>query len=437
MKKIIAVIRREFISRVRTKAFIISTLLLPAMFVVLFGMQFLFMTAGTVSTTQIALVDHSAHNIGPQVAEALSAATIEDSGKPRYEVKVYPVSGTSHELRDKLIEQIDATDKQGGESLDGVLVIHADTLETGLVNYYGANVGSMKSIRAMRSALSHALATIRLSARGLDPQAVTKLMRNAKLKAIKVSEGEITGQSGTESFILAYVMGFILYIAILIYGQQTMNSVIEEKTSRIMEVLASSLTPFQMLLGKVLGVGSAGLAQMAIWVGSIYVLTSQREAIASALGYSSQALSQLPIPTMSGSLLIVFLIYFVLGFLLYGALYAAIGSMCNTVQETQQYATVVTVIIVLGFLSMFSMIQDPTGTMAVALSFVPFFSPFTMPVRWSLATVPWSQLALSLALMIVALLACVWLAGRIYHTGILMYGKKPGIREIWRWVRTG
>ncbi len=120
---------------------------------------------------------------------------------------------------------------------------------------------------------------------------------------------------------------------------------------------------------------------------------------------------------------------------IYGALYAAIGAMCNTIQETQQYAIFVTVFIIVGFFAVFALIKDPTGPLGVTMSYIPFFAPFTMPVRWSMTSVPPLELVVSLALMVVALLACVWLAARIYRTGILMYGKKPSWRELWRWIR--
>jgi len=134
-------------------------------------------------------------------------------------------------------------------------------------------------------------------------------------------------------------------------------------------------------------------------------------------------------------LLVVFLLYFALGFMLYGALYAAIGAMCNTIQETQQYVVFVTMFIMVGFLAVFALIKDPTGPLGVTMSYIPFFAPFTMPVRWSLTSVPPLELVLSLTLMVLTLLACVWLAARIYRTGILMYGKKPSWGELWRWIR--
>jgi ABC-2 type transport system permease protein len=287
----------------------------------------------------------------------------------------------------------------------------------------------------LQGAVSSALAGVRLGKSGVDEALVKRAMKPADMETTKVSDGKLTGQSGQESFMIAYFMGFLLYLSILIYGQQTMTSVIEEKTSRIMEVLTSSLTPFQMLLGKVLGVGLTGLTQMTIWGGTVFLLSSQRAHLAGLFGMSADAVQSFPIPSMPPVLLVVFLLYFVLGFLLYGAMYAAIGAMCNTIQETQQYAIFVTLFIMVGFFSVFALIKDPNGSLGVTMSYIPFFAPFTMPVRWSLSSVPPLQLAFSLVLMVVALLACVWLAARIYRTGILMYGKKPSWRELWRWVR--
>jgi ABC-2 type transport system permease protein len=289
----------------------------------------------------------------------------------------------------------------------------------------------------LEGSISKVLAQTRLSQSGLDPAVVANAIRPADLNSTKVSDGKATGQSGAASFAIAYFMAFILYISVVLYGQQTMTSVIEEKTSRIMEVLASSMRPFQMLLGKVLGVGLTGLLQMAIWGGTYYVVTSQRARLAGLFGVSADAMQSLPIPAMPTDLLLVFLAYFALGFLLFGALYAAIGSICNTIQETQQYAVAVTMVLMLSFFSVFAVMKDPTGGLGVTLSFVPFFSQLVMPVRWSLAAVSPIELAGSLALGIATLLGTTWLAGRIYRTGILMYGKKPTFAEVFRWVRQG
>ena len=436
MNKVMAVIRREFVARVRTRAFVISTLLLPVM-LVFFAVVPALLMHGSDRTTRIALVDGSSAGLGASFARALQAERLsrKADAPARYSVKVFPAAGRTAAVRDTLIAQTGFARGDAADRWDGVLEIDDDALASGKLAYFGSNVGAVESMQHLQSSLSQLIATARLARSGVDPALVQNAMRPADLQTTKVADGKATGQSGEASFMLAYFMGFILYMSILLYGQQTMASVIEEKTSRIMEVLASSLTPFQMLLGKVFGVGLAGLAQMAIWGGSMALVSSQRERLAGLFGVSAEAIRSLPVPSMGPDLLTVFLIYFALGFLLYGALYAAIGAMCNTVQETQQYAVLVTMFIIVGFLSVFSLIKDPTGGLGVTMSYIPFFAPFVMPVRWSLATVPPVQLALSLGLMVLGLFACVWLAARIYRTGILMFGKKPGWRELWRWIR--
>lgn len=436
MKKIFAVVRREFVERVRTRAFLISTLLLPVFMVAVFLLPILM--SGTSRTSRVAIVDASSAAVGPQVAAMLEAEKLgtRSDAEARYSVQVFPVSAERlAAVRDGLVARTGFGRRHQADQWNGVLVLTDATLASGKLVYYGGNVGGLEAMGKLQRTLSQALATWRLGKSGIDQQLVKQATAPADLQTIKVEDGELAGQSGEQSFVLAYAMGFILYLAVLIYGQQTMTSVVEEKNSRIMEVLASSLTPFQMLLGKVLGVGAAGLAQMAIWGGSAALLSSQRGPVGALFGVNATTLQSLPIPSMSGGVLVVFLLYFLLGFLLYGALYAAIGAMCNSIQETQQYALFVTMFILVGFFAMFSVIRDPNSTLGMAMSLVPFFAPFVMPVRWSMTTVPPLELAASLGLMVVGLLACTWLAGRIYRTGILMYGKKPSWREVWRWIR--
>jgi ABC-2 type transport system permease protein len=437
MKKIIAVVRREFVERVRTKAFVISTVLLPVFMAAMVLLPALMMSGGD-RTSRIALVDASGTNLGQAVSRTLAAEKLGHGGdaKARYTVRVFPAASDQlTAVRDDLIGKTGFSINKEKDGWDGVLVLTDTTLANGKLTYYGSNVGSLEAMTKLQRAVSTALAGVRLAKSGVDAALVKQAMSPADLDTTKVTDGKLTGQSGAESYLIALFMSFILYFAIIIYGQQTMTSVIEEKTSRIMEVLTSSLTPFQMLLGKVLGVGSAGLAQMAIWGGSVFVLSSQRTPLAGFFGMSADAAQSFPIPSMQAGLLVVLLAYFALGFLLYGALYAAIGAMCNTIQETQQYAVFVTMPIMVGFFAVFALIKDPTGTLGVTMSYIPFFAPFTMPVRWSLTSVPPLQLALSLVLMVVVLLACVWLAARIYRTGILMDGKKPSWGELWRWIR--
>ncbi|HEY4100550.1 MAG TPA: ABC transporter permease [Gemmatimonadales bacterium] len=436
MNKLFAVIRREFIARVRTKAFMISTVILPV-FIVAITIVPALMMRGSSRTMHIAIADGTTDSVGNVVAADLKAITITpgDEPMPAYTVDLYHGAGHIDALRDSLVSRTARDRAIDPATFDGVLVITDATTATGKADYLGANTSSIDAMNQLESTLSHVLMTRRLERSGVDPKLVAGAMTRADLSTTKVSDGKATGQSGAESFAIAYFMGFLLYFVVTIYGQQTLTSVIEEKSSRIMEVLASSLRPFQMLLGKVIGVGSVGLFQMTIWAATFFFVSRDRAQLAGLFHVSPAAMQQLPIPTMPVGLLVVFLVYFVLGFLLYGALYAAIGSMCNTVKDAQQYMMLVTMVLVFGFFGVFALMRDPTGSFGVTLSIVPFVSQFAMPVRWSLAAVPAVQLVMSLIFSVIALLGVTWLAGRIYRTGILMYGKKPTLVEVARWIR--
>lgn len=437
MNKVLAVVRREMIERIRTKAFLISTFLLPILMV---GMMILpaLMMNGTGRTKQLAIVDGSpGGQLGAAVKASLAGDTFEKDGKklPSYDVVLIPATTGVKQITDSLVALTGFSRTKMPSTLDGVLVITDSTLATGQAQYLGANAGSLEGTAALQRVLSQSLMSSRLQAAGVDQVVVMRAMMRADLASQKVTDGKLTGESGEASFAMAYGMGFLLYFVILIYGAQTATSVIEEKTSRIMEVLASSLTPFQMLLGKILGVGFTGLLQVGIWGGVVFLAGSKRAALASLFGADPATVMSLPIPTMPWDLLVVFLAYFALGFVIYGALYAAIGSMVNSMQEMQQFMMPVTLLIVTGFFGVFAVMKDPTAGIGVIFSYIPFFAPFVMPVRWSMASVPLFQLIASLALMVLGILAVAWLAARIYRVGILMYGKKPTFREVFRWIR--
>lgn len=439
MNKIFVVVRREFIERVRTKAFLIGTFLGPVLMVFLMVMPALMMAGGT-RTQRIAIVDATTDGVGARVESQLMAQTFTNDGDtlPRYDLTRVAVEPSRIEaVRDSLVGLTGFSESDRPGSLSGVLVVSDATVIEGRASYFGGNVGSIETMGRLEGSIGQAVRTARLERAGVDPAVVASAMAGTRMITTKVEKGRATGESGESSFILAYVMGFMLYIAIILYGQQTATSVIEEKSSRIMEVIASSLKPFQMLMGKVLGIGAVGLVQLGIWAGVAFMATSQRARIAGLFGVDPAAMQAMPIPSFPLDLLVIFLLYFILGFLLYGALFAAIGSMVNAVQEVQQVMMPVMLLVIFGFFGVFAVIKDPNAGIGLTMSFIPFFAPFVMPVRWSLASVPVSQLAISLALMLLGLVVVTWLAGRIYRTGILMYGKKPSLREVFRWIRAG
>jgi ABC-2 type transport system permease protein len=215
-----------------------------------------------------------------------------------------------------------------------------------------------------------------------------------------------------------------------------MSSVLEEKTSRIVEVLASSVTPFQLMLGKVVGVASVGLFQLAIWALAGLYLIANVAPILAVLHMSSDAAKGVQLPTVTLPLLLVFLLFFVLGFFLFASLYAAVGAMCNSQQDANQTQHPVTIGIVLGLMTMFPLMNDPNSTLARALSLIPFTAPFATPIRYSVSPLPLLELLLSVVATVCGVLLTCWMASRIYRIGILAYGKRPGLAELWRWVRT-
>lgn len=435
MNKLWAVIRREYLAKVQTRAFIISTILGPVLMAGIFVLPILMDRPS--STKRIAVVDAASGNLGQRVVEALSGARIGSGpdGRPRYEVVGVVGKGHVEQVRDSLIRLTGARDS--ASSLDGFLVVTDGSLDSARVAYYGVNVGSFKDMSVLENALEPVYLTERLERRGVSADVVADFKAGLNIRGAKVVQGKLTGESGEASFFLSYIMAFVLYIALLLYGIQVMTSVLEEKNSRIMEVLASSLTPFQLLLGKVIGVGAAGVTQLAIWIGAAMFITSNVATILGLFNVPAEAATSVSVPMISTGLLVVFLLFFIVGFFLYASAYAAIGAMTNSVQEAQQSATIVNIFIVVGFLSIFSLLSDAGGTTARILSMIPFFAPMVMPVRYSVAPLPITEVALSLALTILGMLAVVWLAARIYRVGILSYGKKPTLREVGRWLRTG
>lgn len=437
MRRIWAVVRREFLERVRTRAFIIGTVggpLLLGLFMVLPAL----LAGRDTRPKHVAVVDAASGDFGAMVAAALRDEvrdTAAPDPRPLYRVDYVVAGGTA--TVDSLVRLTGIDRKANTRALDGVLVVTDSALEAGELTYLGSNVGSPGDMSRLERVLRPVVLRERLARADVEPAVALAAVRPVSLETRRVSEGRLTGESGEASFMLAYLMAFVLYIALLLYGIQIMMSVVEEKSSRIMEILVSSLSPFQLLLGKIVGVGAVGLLQLSIWAGTAMLLTTYRLQLAGVLGVSPTEMSDIPIPTIAPSLLIIFLLFFVLGFMLYAGAYAAVGAMCNSQQETQQVQMPVTLFIGLGLVSMFALLGDPNGQLARVLTFVPPIAPFVTPVRHSLTALPLATVVASAGATILGILAVTWVAARIYRVGILSYGKRPTVRELLRWVSEG
>ncbi len=437
MNKVFAVIRREFLERVRTKSFLIGTVLVPAIFAALAVLPELLIKRET-RTRGVVVLNAAAGDIAARIDTALGQQRIGPDSIPRYTVTLIPAAGRVDALRDSIVDQIGRREGSANAP-DGVIVLTDEGVETGNVTYLGSDVTSFRNVSRLEGTLEPLLRQERLARRNADSALQAAAAVRLRLQTQKVTEGKVTGESGETSFLLAYAVDMFMYVSLLLYGVQVLSSVIEEKTNRIVEVLISSLSPFELLLGKVLGVGAVGLLQLSIWAGTGFyiagMLSSRSAGDAGVVGPEA-AQAGLQMPNITPDLVGVVLLFFLLGFFLYAGLYAAVGSMCSTQQEAQQTATPVTMIIVIGMIFMFSLVNEPSGSLATVMTFIPFFTPLVVPVRYAISPLPIGEVLLGVAVMILGILAVVWVGARIYRVGILSYGKKPSLRELWRWLRT-
>ena len=416
MHKVWAVIRREFVERIRSRWFWVMALLGPLFFGAVFFLPTLL--AGRSGVKNIAVVDATTTAVGVRIAERLGETHM-------FRATRVPETGT---VLDSLTAEV------GAKRLDGFLIVRDAAVDSGVAEYRGSNVSAFGAIGTLERTIGEVVNATRLERAGVDPEVVARARVRIALETKKIAEGRTTAESAAQSFSLAYFMGIILYTAILIYGINVMGSVLEEKTTRIVEVLVSSLRPFQLMLGKVLGVGAVSVFQFLIWGVSARLLFSQRRHFVGA-GDLSDANQVFQIPPVSAATAGLFVAYFLGGFFLYAAMFAAVGAMSSSEQEARQAQQPVTWLLILSFVSMFAMLSDPNSAFAVTLSLVPFSAPIAMPVRWAAGTLPAYEIGLSLAILAASIVGVTWIAARIYRVGMLMTGKRPNVRELVRWVR--
>lgn len=425
MRKTWAVIRREFLERVRTKWFIIGTVLGPVFMGMVIVLPILMAERGGGERT-IIVVDASSEGFGARLTESLSRL-------PRLNVERRAVQPADIEqVAGELAREVDTT------PLDGFLLISDATVADGRAEYRGSNVSSMSDMRTLQATLRASVFAERLQREGVEPSVVGRAQIPVEMATVKIRNGEVTGESGEASFFLAYLIWFLLYMAILLYGVQVLGAVVEEKSSRIVEVLVSSLRPFDLLAGKVIGVGAVGLLQLGIWLGAGKLLLDRRADVARMFGQSAEqaaAIGSMSLPEVPIATVVLFLAYFLLGYFLYAAMFAAVAAMVNTEAEARQAQTPVVMLLVIPTVLMIGILNNPDGNMALTLSLVPFTSPIAMPVRWAAAPVPLTEVAGSIAILFGTVVVITWIAGRIYRVGILAYGKKPGLKELVRWVK--
>jgi len=423
MNKVWLVIKREYLTRVRTKGFVIGTIAIPLFSVGIFVFSILMATRMPDRTLRIAVVDETG-NLLSAIVQGLDGKL--PNGQPEFSL-VETLSQLSPAEAAKARQRLRKKMSEG--ELDGVLIVAKEVAQGKAAEFHTENPGDMRLADTIRRAVSDAVVAHRLKSRGLQVDNLDELMRGVDVALMKVSEeGEVKEEGQT--FLTAMIVAMVLYITLIVYGVATMRSVLEEKTTRVVELLVSSLRPFQLLLGKILGVAAVGFTQYLIWTVTGGLLVAYGSGLARVYRPSASP----PEIHLSSSMLIYSVVYFLAGYFLYASLYAATGAIASNEEEAQQVQMPMTFTIVAAFLLFNVVIHDPNSTASIILSLIPFFSPILMILRIALETPPFWQIALSIVLLLATTAGVVFAAGKIYRIGILMYGKRPSLAEVWRWL---
>ena len=423
MKKIFLIIQREFLTRVRKKTFIIGTILFPLLYLALiFGTGY----------------------IAEKTKEDLKVALIDSSSLFTQNLLTKTNTGdTSNRLTLLTADAKNSIANFDSLGYDGYMVIPQNFdwkkgVDSILINTKKSfGLGAFSSIEKK---LNNAWKKIRNDSLGIDTVKEKIIAKNISLKLN--NEKNKTANADAASMI-GYVCGFLMYLILLLYGSQVMMGVTEEKTNRIAEVVVSSVKPFQLMIGKIVGIGMVALTQFLIWIACIFLIYNLTKSSGASSGTASSIVGDIQrifttvnIPLVVGC----FIFYLLGGFFFYSSLYAAIGSAINEdMREAQSLSFPITMLVIFSIALMTSAIANPSSKIAVWASIIPFSSPIVMMARIPFGvpnTVPWWQLGLSMVLLIVGFMLTTWFAARIYRTGILMYGKKPSWKEMIKWAFT-
>ena len=445
-RKVTTVIKREYITRVRTKGFIASILLMPVMMFIVMVLPSLMMTLQHKSDEikTFVVFDETGEIFSKMQGAIDENPFFHHKGKRVYQLVEKPSDFNGNiEAKKQLNQQLEA------KEIRGYIEIPKDVFERLQVNYYAKNITNFEVQGAFRGVISRIVTNKRLEDKGYAAHEVRDLMRRVSLTEYAVTtktekvEGEETSKvESQETAIvklgLTYVLTFSLYLFTLLYGASVMRSVLEEKTTRIVEVIISSIKPHQLLLGKIIGVCLVCLTMFLIWAGCAILLLMNINPILGLFGIQELPLELIEITGIIKSTgvtaFLYFLVYFVSGFFLFSTLYAVAGAICNSEEEAQQLATPLVMSLIIPFMLMFGLFRAPDSTLAIALSHFPLFSPLIMFMRINVLTPPLWEIILNIAVMIATIFGAILVMGKIYKIGILMYGKRPTVGELWKWL---
>jgi ABC-2 type transport system permease protein len=424
-KKVFAVVRREYVERVRTKAFWIGTLLFPTLFIGIIGFQIV-LSHRAGGERHLAVIDTTANLYAPLKAELEELEKEHQVSKPNQPAPHWvltqrPVEGSLDGTKETLRKEVIA------KKLNGYLVLTPELIEKDTAEYYSTVVSEWTARDQLEKAYNKIRMRQKITGRGLPADLGNDLEKRVDLKAFKVSAKGTSEEKGA-GIIAAIVFFFLMYSTFIMYGSQVMMGVLDEKTNRIVEIIIASVRPTELMLGKMFGIGLVGLTQYFAW--AFLAMNLSLPGIASMMSSTDMGAPKIPV-----SMLGFLLLYFILGYFLYASIYTAVAAPFNTNQEAQQLAMIPVMLIISSIAVYPAVLNNPSGGIAVFFSIFPFTASLTMFLRTALSDVPIWQIAFSIVSIAATTISIAWVAGRIYRVGILMYGKKPTIPEIVRWAR--
>lgn len=434
MDKIWLVIKREYLSRVQKKSFLLATILTPLIFPAIMGI-IIWIALDETEGSALKIIE---------VVDENNMFFIESS-----EQYAFSFSNTKFEDGKKMV--------QAGERQGLLYLPKLDLSKPSGIIYYAEKSPSLNLISFLEASLKRRIEEQRLYESGIDPEVMAAYRTKVSIQTINLdSFGEEKVSDASVNYGLGFFSGILIYVFIFVYGNQIMHGVIEEKSSRIIEILVSSIKPFQLMLGKIIGIGAVGLTQFLIWI----VLISSLTFIVT--GYFGMQMPQQQVLEIAGSdldqnfnqdnnfmeliqaiqginfinLALTFVFYFVGGYLLYGAFFAAIGAAVDAPSEAQQFMLPITIPLLIAYLGLFVFVlNDPNSNVSFWLSIIPLTSPIAMMGRASFG-IPTSDLLISMTLLVLGFLFSTWVAGKIYRIGILIHGSKVNYKTIWKWIKT-
>ncbi|MGH9948603.1 MAG: ABC transporter permease [Pyrinomonadaceae bacterium] len=417
MNKLRIVIKREYLTRVKSKGFVISTILIPLLLISVIFLPLLLTSKVTRIDLTAIVLDQTGDAALYERAESL--LTADNARFDRIRMKREAVGDEQLEARRQGLNSEISEGK-----LDIYVVIRPSVFDEAKISYHAKNIGDFITETRFENAFNTALAELRMKQSGLNSQQISEL--NRKLVLEKFNE---RGESENRwKIVTALILMGIICLTVFAYGGSIMSAVIEEKQSRLMEVLISSIAPFPLLLGKLIGVGLVGLTQYSIWVFCSILLSVFSAA-------QSLAFYQFSFPNIPISLMPFFVIFFLLGYFLYGTLYAAVGAIVSNEEDGQKMQIPLLIIVFLAMGASSLVWRKPDSDLAIAISMFPFFTPFAMFLRIALQQPPLWQIIVSIILTTTTILGAVWVAAKLYRVGVLMYGKPPTIPEIVKWLK--